>query len=264
MPNPVARTPRALLWLGLVLATPALPVLAEQGQVDQAAQVSPAEREAAAAALSRLAPQLSIEAVRRTSMSGVLEVEAGGQLLYLSADGRHLLQGSLIDTVERVDLTEARRKLQRRDALEGLSEQQVVRFEAETPQHRVTVFTALECGYCKRFHSQIHGYLEAGISVDYVLIPMRGEGSDGDLNSARVYCAADRQDAFTRATAGHRIEGPMCESGYAEGKALAARLGIRNTPSIVLADGSVSGYLDVPQLAQQLDRLAQASAPGLD
>jgi thiol:disulfide interchange protein DsbC len=261
MSNPVVVFPRGLLWLGLLLGVPALPALAGQPLTTD---ITPADREAATAALSRLAPQLSVQAVRRTPMSGVLEVEAGGELLYLSEDGRHLLQGSLIDTVARVDLTEARRKQQRRDALGELSEHQVVRFEAEAPQHRVTVFTALECGYCKRFHSQIQDYLEAGISVDYVLIPMRGEGSEADLNGARLYCATDRQDAFTRATAGQRIEGPMCESGYAEGKALAGRLGIRNTPSIVLADGSVSGYLDVPQLEQQLDRLAQASAPGLD
>jgi len=237
----------------LMLFAPAVSTLAAQaGQ----GEVTAAEREAAAAALARLAPGIRPEAVRRSAMPGVLEVETGGQLVYVSEDGRHLLQGSLTDTVTRVDLTEARRKRQRSDALQALSEQQVVRFQAGQPQHRVTVFTALECGYCKRFHSQIEAYLDAGVSVDYVLIPMRGEGSEGDLNGARLYCAADRQNAFTRATAGQRIEGPMCESGYAEGKALAARLGIRNTPSIVLADGSISGYLDVPELAQQLDRLA--------
>jgi thiol:disulfide interchange protein DsbC len=222
----------------------------------QADSVSSAEQALARAALARVAPQLEPEAVRPTPMAGLLEVEAGGQVFYLSRDGRHLLHGSLIDTVERVDLTEARRRQQRVEALQGLTEAQVVRFEAAEPRHRVTVFTALECGYCRRFHNDIEAYLQAGISVDYVLIPMRGEGSDADLTGARLFCAADRQDAFTRATAGQTIEGPMCESGYAEGKALAARLGIRNTPTVVFADGSQSGYLDAGELAQRLQQLA--------
>jgi thiol:disulfide interchange protein DsbC len=220
------------------------------------AELPAAQREAVEAALARVAPGLQVDAVRAAAMPGLVEVEAGGQLLYLSADGRHLLQGSLIDTVNRVDLSEQRHQQRRASRLQNLPADSVVSFAAAEPSHRVTVFTALECGYCKRFHSDIQSYLDAGISVDYVLIPLAGEGSEGDQNGARVFCADDRQDAFTRATAGASIEGPMCESGYTAGKALAAALGIRNTPTIVLADGRSSGYLDAAALSESLASLA--------
>lgn len=223
------------------------------GSLAQASESSDAARRAVVdEALSRIAPQLEVEAVREAPMAGLIEIEAGGQLFYLSADGRHLLQGNLIDTVERVDLSERRRQHTRREALSALPPEQTIAFAADEGQHRVTVFTALDCGYCRRFHADIEAYREAGISVDYVLLPLAGEGSEVDRTGARLFCAADRQDAFTRATAGERIEGPMCESGYAAGKALAARLGIRNTPSIVRADGSLSGYQSPAELLASL------------
>lgn len=214
-------------------------------------------RATAEATLARIAPNLAVDAVRQAPMPGLIEVEAGGQLLYLSADGRHLLQGSLFDTVERVDLSERRRQHGRSEVLRTLDPKQAIAFPAAAERHRVTVFTALECGYCKRFHADVEAYLAAGISIDYVLIPMGGEGSEGDLAGARVHCAADRQDAFTRATAGERIEGPMCDSGYDAGKALAARLGIRNTPTIVRVDGSVSGYQSPTELSASLAALTR-------
>lgn len=223
------------------------------GGLAQAGESSDAARRAVVdEALARIAPQLDVEAVREAPMPGLIEIEAGGQLFYLSADGRHLLQGSLIDTVERVDLSERRRQATRRATLSALSPEQTIAFEADKAQHRVTVFTALDCGYCRRFHADIEAYREAGISIDYVLLPLAGEGSEADRTGARLFCASDRQDAFTRATRGEPIEGPMCDSGYDEGKALAARLGIRNTPTIVRADGSVSGYQTPTELLASL------------
>lgn len=228
------------------------------GSLAQASESSDAARRAVVdEALSSIAPQLEVEAVREAPMAGLIEIEAGGQLFYLSADGRHLLQGNLIDTVERVDLSERRRQHTRREALSALPPEQTIAFAADEGQHRVTVFTALDCGYCRRFHADIEAYREAGISVDYVLLPLAGEGSEVDRTGARLFCAADRQDAFTRATRGEPIEGPMCDSGYDEGKALAARLGIRNTPTIVRADGSVSGYQTPTELLASLAALTR-------
>lgn len=229
------------------------PVAAAEVEADADASL----RATAEATLARIAPNLAIDAVRPAPMPGLIEVEAAGQLLYLSADGRHLLQGNLIDTIERVDLSERRRQHNRSEVLQTLDPTQAIAFPAVEERHRVTVFTALECGYCKRFHADIEAYRAAGISIDYVLIPMRGEGSEGDLAGARVHCAADRQDAFTRATAGERIEGPMCDSGYDAGKALAARLGIRNTPTIVRVDGSTSGYQSPAELSASLAALTR-------
>lgn len=236
----------AFLSLTMLLAMAA-------GGLAQASESSDvARRGVVEEALARIAPQLEVEAVREAPMPGLIEIEAGGQLFYLSADGRHLLQGSLIDTVERVDLSERRRQHTRREALSALPPEQTIAFEADEAKHRVTVFTALDCGYCRRFHADIEAYREAGISIDYVLLPLAGEGSEADRTGARLFCAADRQDAFTRATRGEPIEGPMCKSGYGEGKALAARLGIRNTPTIVRADGSVSGYQTPTELLASL------------
>lgn len=209
------------------------------------------------AGLARLAPQLQIDRIAPSPLAGVVEVSAGGQVYYLSADGRHLLHGSLLRTSDGVDLSEIRRSELRATAIDALPEDARIRYAPQSPaQHRVTVFTAIDCGYCRRLHADIEAYLAAGIAIDYVMIPLAGPGSPAERISQQVYCAGDRQAAFTAATFGKPFEAPDCASAYPQGLALAKHLGFGTTPTIVAADGRLlGGYLDPAQLKA---RLAQA------
>ncbi|MCK7593310.1 DsbC family protein [Pseudomarimonas salicorniae] len=205
-------------------------------------------------ALTRLAPQLQIERIAPAPLAGLAEVSAGGQVYYVSLDGRHLLHGSLLRTADGVDLTEIRRSALRAAAIDALPLDARIRYAPKSPaEHRVTVFTAVDCGYCRRFHADIEGYLAAGIAVDYVMIPLAGPGSPAETLSRRVYCASDRLGAFTAATHGTAFEAPDCDSAYPQGVELAKRLGFGTTPTIVAEDGRVlGGYLDPTQLKQRL------------
>ena len=206
------------------------------------------------AALARLAPQLQIERIAPAPLPGMAEVSAGGQVYYVSLDGRHLLHGSLLRTTDGVDLSEIRRSELRAAALDQLPAEARIRYAPQSPaEHRVTVFTAVDCGYCRRFHADIDAYLAAGIAVDYVMIPLAGPGSPAEQIVRRVYCASDRQAAFTAATIGEAFDAADCESAYPQGVELARRLGFGTTPTIVAADGRVlGGYLDPTQLKQRL------------
>jgi thiol:disulfide interchange protein DsbC len=207
------------------------------------------------AALARLAPQLVIDRIAVAPMPGMVEVSAGGQVYYVSLDGQHLLHGSLLRTADGVDLSEIRRSELRAVAIDALPAEARIRYAPQSPaKHRVTVFTAVDCGYCRRFHADIENYLAQGIAVDYVMIPLAGPGSPAETISRQVYCAADRQAAFTAATVGQPFEAPACDSSYPQGLALAQRLGFGTTPTIVAEDGQVlGGYLDPTQLLQKLN-----------
>jgi thiol:disulfide interchange protein DsbC len=231
-----------------------------------------ADEAAIRASIERLVPGSAVERVRPSSMPGLAEVIVGGQVVYVSDDGRFVLNGSLIDARQQRDLTEGTRNEVRAQVLDALPAEARIRYAPQsptersegaddvdtvaapgTPEHRVTVFTATDCGYCRRFHADIDAYLARGIAVDYVLIPLAGPGSAADAIAARVHCARDRHLAFTEATFGRPFEAEACESAYQQGVASAHRLGIRNTPIIVASDGrQLGGYLTPEQLSERL------------
>ena len=231
------------LWIVLASATPA----------------HANEHDAVRSAVSRFAPGLPIAAVRDAPVAGLVEVQVGARVLYVSRDGRHVFEGTLTDIVQNRDLTEASRNDRRRQILAALPDGAKITFAPiapAVPQHRVTVFTAVDCGFCRRFHDDIDAYLVQGVAVDYVMIPLGGRDSPADRTSRAVYCAPDRQAAFTHATAGRPVEAPSCTSSYPLAVTTAAMLGISRTPTIVAANGEVvGGFLSPQQLRERLDAL---------
>lgn len=209
----------------------------------------------AKAALARVGAGESIGAVRAAPVAGWLEVEVGSEVVYVSEDGRHLLSGRLLDTVAGTDLSERARERLRVERLSAADRDAMIRFEAPGSRHRITVFTALDCGFCRRFHGELSQYLAQGISVDYVLIPLGGEGSAADRQSASVFCAKDRRSALDAAMGGAPVQAPSCPSPYAAGKALADALGIRTTPTFIAAGGQQLRYLPPAEMRATLDRL---------
>lgn len=207
------------------------------------------------AAVARLAPEARVERIRPSSMAGIAEVVIGADVLYVSDDGRHLIRGNLLDTRSEIDLTERTRTELRAAALAALPADARIAFEpADATSRRVTVFTAVDCGYCRRFHNQIDAYLASGIAVDYVLLPLGGPNSESDRISARVHCAKDRRAAFTAATFGNAFDADDCESTYRRGVELADALGINTTPTIFGSDGrKLGGYLTPAQLVAVMD-----------
>lgn len=213
----------------------------------------------AEAALARLAPNAKLERVQPSAAKGMLELVVDGRVLYLSADGRHLFQGELFDAAEANNLTEHTRTALRQAGIAGLPQATRIRFAPAAPTHEVTVFTAIDCGYCRRFHQEIESFVDAGIAVNYVLIPLGGPGSAADQASKQVHCAANPQQAFTAATLGQALESRVeCPSPYQAGIDLALRLGISNTPTLVGPGGELlGGYMSAKDLLARLEPAAR-------
>ncbi len=193
--------------------------------------------------------------VSETPISSLYEVGIDGQIIYLSEDGRYVLQGEMIELSSRSNLTEQRRADARRIALDNLQESEMVIFSpaAESVKHTVTIFTDIDCGYCRRMHQEIESYLAQGIKVRYLAFPRSGPGTESFDKAVSVWCSDDTLDAMTRAKLGQSIESRTCPNPVENQYELGQQLGIRGTPSILLENGEIiPGYLPAERLAATL------------
>ncbi len=206
-------------------------------------------------ALQRIAPTAKIDSVRASSMPGVKEVVVGGEVLYVSDDGKFLLQGRMLDTSTRVDLTERTEKTLRAKALKQIGPEKRLSFAADKPKHHVTIFTDVDCGYCRKLHQEIAAFNEAGISVDYLFFPRAGMNSASFDKAAFIWCADDRKQAMNQSMspAGLAHTAAQCQTPIAETMALGQRLAKSGTPTILAEDGSfLGGYQSAAELSQRL------------
>jgi len=205
--------------------------------------------------LERVLPQTEIDSIEPSPIDNLYEVMVGTQLMYVTGDGRYFFDGRIVDLERREDLTEPRLKAARLRAAEDMGEDEMIVFEpsAQT-EHTVTVFTDIDCGYCRKLHQQIDAYGEEGIRVRYLFYPRAGEGSPSYDKAVSVWCADDRQAALTKAKAGEAIPSEQCQNPVNRHMALGQELGIRGTPALLLESGDlVPGYVAPARLAALLD-----------
>jgi thiol:disulfide interchange protein DsbC len=206
-------------------------------------------------ALQKILPDAPVKDIRPTPIDGLSEVLVGSHILYMSNDGKYLLQGSMIDMESRVDLSEERRKEIRTAAIGELGENKMIVFPAKSPKHEVTVFTDIDCTYCRKLHREIKDYNGKGITVRYVMYPRSGINTPSYNKAVAVWCEDNRQDALTRAKAGEELTGSTdCDNPVKEHLKLGQVMGLRGTPAIVMADGEMlPGYVPADKLAAALE-----------
>ncbi|MGH8446089.1 MAG: DsbC family protein [Solimonas sp.] len=246
----------------LPLSAPLSVILAATVLLAACAPKEDAEVEAVRAKVQEFLPNVKAENVRLSATPGLYEVQDGANIGYITADGKYLLEGDLISLKDGENLTENRRKDDRVAKLDALGEQNMIVFAPEGgARHVVTVFTDVDCGYCRKLHSEMAEYNAAGIEIRYLSYPRSGPGTDSFRKAEAVWCATDRKAALTQAKMGAPVSGGAnCEDVVQREWNLGNDFGLRGTPLLVLEDGSiVSGYLPPAALAQRLN--APAAAP---
>lgn len=220
----------------------------------QVAGAEEAKDNAVSAALTKIFGPHAVDSVNPAPLPGFSEVVMDGEVLYVSNDGHYLMQGNLIDLEARRNITEERRGSMRVAAINAVPESSMIVFPAAKPKHTVTVFTDVDCGYCRKLHSEIKQYNDLGISVRYLAFPRAGIPSPNYDKTVSVWCAADRNAALTAAKAGGEVEKKTCENPVEQEYKLGVQLGVRGTPTIFMSDGRmVPGYVPPARLAAELD-----------
>lgn len=213
------------------------------------------------AAIAAKFPEVRPEQIAPSPVQGLYEVRIGSKIAYVSADGRYLLQGEIIDLDTDLNLTESRREGMRRDVLAGVSEAGMIVFApAKKPASTITVFTDVDCGYCRKLHQQIAGYNARGIKVRYMYFPRSGPGTESWTTAEQVACAKDPRVALTRAKLGEKLKDKACKANpVAQHYEIGRDFGLQGTPAIILESGElIGGYLDPVELSKYM---AEAKAP---
>jgi thiol:disulfide interchange protein DsbC len=208
-------------------------------------------------AVITLAPKAKIDSLRPAPIAGMTEVTSGGQTVYVTNDGKYLVTGSIVEIATKRDLTEASRAVLRREALKNVTASQMIVFAPPKPKYTVTVFTDVDCAYCRKLHSQIADYNKAGIAVDYLFFPRAGIPSESYDKAVSVWCATNRQQALTDAKKGLPVTKATCANPVTQDYELGRRFGFEGTPAVYTADGTaIGGYLPPAEMRAKLDELA--------
>ncbi|HEY6453234.1 MAG TPA: thioredoxin fold domain-containing protein [Steroidobacteraceae bacterium] len=205
-------------------------------------------------------PGVKKEDIQPTPVAGVFEVRRGADIVYMSGDGKYVFTGDLYSVASHDNLTEAHRRVLRQKLIDSIPESQMVIFSPPQPKYTVTVFTDVDCPYCRELHRQIADYNRLGVRVRYVFYPRTGPNTPSWHKAEQIWCSSDRKAALTRAKLGEPLDAKPCGvTPVAREYALGKAIGLEGTPGIVASNGAmVGGYLSPQDLVEEL---AQQNAP---
>ena len=204
--------------------------------------------------LGKLLDTLERKDISPTPVPGLYEVMLGARVFYVSADGRYLIQGKMTDLETGEDLTEAKVSKARKQAVDAVGEENMIIFGPKDARHTITVFTDIDCGYCRKLHSQMEEYNSQGIRIRYLFYPRAGLGSESARKAEAVWCSEDRHKAMSQAKQGKPVEYRKCDNPVKEHYMLGQTVGVTGTPALVLENGElIPGYIPPKRLRRLLD-----------
>lgn len=222
--------------------------------VPASAQGNSAELQKVRDTVSERFAEIDPQEIFESPIEGWYTIRKGAIIAYISADGRYLLQGDMIDLQDNSNLTEQARNDARVVMLSAVPDEDLIIFSPDKVQHSVSIFTDIDCTFCRRLHSQIDDYMEQGIEIRYFLYPRNGPSSPSWAKAEKVWCADDRNEALTLAKLDKEYSTHICDSSIVSNHYLMGQdVGLRGTPAIVLHDGTLfSGYLPPAQLKEAI------------
>ncbi|MEE9141125.1 MAG: DsbC family protein [Gammaproteobacteria bacterium] len=201
-------------------------------------------------------PNIAVEQLDDSPIPGLYRLRVGPDIAYIDSEGRYFLRGDIVNLESGVNVTEKHRAKARLLALEMIDPNDMIVYDAEKPEHWITVFTDVDCAFCRMFHQEIDEYTKRGIEVRYLVYPRTQPGSPSWIKAEQVMCSDDRHDALTTAKLGKGIDAEVCEvTAVRENVMMGQAMQLRATPAIVTDQGRVMyGYVSPDDLLTELNR----------
>lgn len=241
--------PTRILFIAALLGVALGPAVHADGSADALRQQ-----------LTEQHPDFAIDEINPAPVSGIYEVVSGANVLYISADGRHVFRGELLDLESDRNLTAERKSSLSHRLVDDLGEDNMVVYQPDdgNARHTVTVFTDTTCGYCRQLHEQMLELIDDHrIKLRYVMYPRAGVDSSAADTLRDVWCSADPRQSMTRAKRDEAVprRSPDCDPPVAEQYETGRRIGVSGTPYMLLnEDGPVfAGYRPPDQLLSMLE-----------
>ena len=193
-----------------------------------------------------------IDEVSKTPIPGLYELRVGTDVLYSDEQGNYVIEGNIIDTRTRANLTKAREDKLNAIDFASLPLKDAIVWKQGSGARKIAVFADPNCGYCKKFERELQQVKD--VTVYTFLIPILG--GDSPEKSANIWCAKDNAKAWRDWMLDGKappLSMGQCETPVARNLALARKHKINGTPAIIFEDGSrVPGALGAEQLEKQL------------
>jgi thiol:disulfide interchange protein DsbC len=194
-----------------------------------------------------------IDEVNKTAIPGLYEVRIGTEIVYTDEHGDHVIQGNIIDTKTRSDLTQAR--IDKISAIDfaALPLQDALVWKQGTGARKIVVFADPNCGYCKKFETDMQQVKD--VTVYTFLYPILG--GDSPDKAKNIWCAKDNGAVWRNwmihgAAAPHTM-GNCDVSVLQRNVALGKKFRVNGTPALVFEDGKrVPGALPPAEVEKQL------------
>ena len=196
--------------------------------------------------------------ISNSPVQGIYQVAIGSNVAYVTTDGRYIIKGDIYDAKTSSNLTEETRSKARVAMLKSVDPASMIVFKpaaGKPVKHTVTIFTDVDCGYCRQFHREIDKVTALGIEVHYLFYPRTGPNTESWAKAEGVWCAPDHNVALTKAKLGGEVPAAKCAKTPVEAHyTLGQRIGVRGTPAVFTENGElIGGYLPPNSLAKVLD-----------
>lgn len=200
--------------------------------------------------LKKTLPDVTFDDIRDAPMKGWCEISIGAEVYYLEEKQLLLFSGELVSLKSGENYSNKRRAALVRNILNTeLTQEEILVIPSKNAKSYVTVFTDVDCPYCRKFHEDVPHLLEHGVEIRYLLFPRSGLRGPVYNKSVAVWCAKDRVNAINRAETSQAIEMRTCSNPVSKHYELGRKLGVTGTPTLILPDGSrIGGYIPADQL----------------
>lgn len=204
--------------------------------------------------LNEIIPSAPTAQISESPVEGLYQVIVGPNVIYMTADTEFLFNGNLIDLATRENLTESAKNEARKQTLEAIPTESMIEFPAKgDTKATITVFTDIDCPYCKKFHKDIPKLNKEGITVRYLAFPRSGVDTPSYKKMVSVWCADDKAKSLDDAKKGTDPVTKTCDNPVKNHMAQAQLFGINGTPTIIFEDGNmVPGYVPAEELIPAL------------
>ena len=186
-------------------------------------------------------------------VDNVYRLKVQGNYAFAYVDGDHILIGDLYNTEDQANLGEQAQSELTAEKIDAVPVNKMIVYGPKDAKRHITVFTDIDCGYCRKLHQEVPEITAAGVQVRYLAFPRAGVGSESHKKYVSVWCNDDQQTALTDAKAGKSVPTASCDNPITESYQLGQQVGVRGTPTIIFDDGTVTpGYLPHAELIKRL------------
>jgi|TARA_Y100000385_G_scaffold287625_1_gene352256 thiol:disulfide interchange protein DsbC len=216
------------------------------------------DKELISAKLENILPaDAVIESIEPSVFDGIYKVYYGDlQPIYVSQDGNFFIYGDMyqINSNRIINITNEETKSRRVDLLSSIPSNELIIFKSKNEISAITVFTDVDCGYCRKLHSQISEYNKVGITVKYAAFPRSGIGTQTFTRMVGAWCADDPKKVITDLKNDKKLNLDFCDDQpIAKHYVIGQKLGISGTPAIITPDGElIPGYVSPEELLTRL------------